>query len=144
MSIDFVHFTPYQALVGGAIIGIAVSILLLFQGKIAGISGILYHLLQPNAVNLRWRAAFLFGLLLSPFIWGLFSELPPIEVNTRSPLLIVSGVLVGYGTVLGSGCTSGHGICGIARLSKRSIIATGLFMASGLLTVYILRHIVGI
>lgn len=144
MSIDLIHFTPYQALEGGAIIGVAVSILILFQGKIAGISGILYHLLQPNAVNLRWRAAFLLGLLLSPLIWRLFSTLPIIEVNTSTSLLIVSGILVGFGTVLGSGCTSGHGICGIARFSKRSIVATCLFMVSGFLTVYILRHIVGI
>lgn len=144
MSIDLIHFTPYEAIVGGAIIGIAVSSLLLFQGKIAGISGILYRLLEPNAVNLRWRAAFLLGLLLSPIIWQWFFKLPVIEVNTGTPLLILSGALVGYGAVLGSGCTSGHGICGIARLSKRSIVATSLFMASGIITVYILRHIVGI
>jgi uncharacterized membrane protein YedE/YeeE len=144
MSIDLIHFTPYQALAGGTIIGVAVSVLILFQGKIAGISGILYHLLQPNAVNLRWRAAFLLGLSLSPFIWSLFSELPIIEVNTSTMLLILSGVLVGFGTVLGSGCTSGHGICGIARFSKRSILATCLFMASGFVTVYILRHIIGV
>ncbi|HEY3301146.1 MAG TPA: YeeE/YedE family protein [Methylophilaceae bacterium] len=144
MSIDLIHFTPYQALTGGAIIGLAVSVLILFQGKIAGISGILYHLLQPSAVNLRWRAAFLLGLLLSPFIWRLFAALPIIEVNTNTTLLILSGALVGLGTVLGNGCTSGHGICGIARFSKRSIVATCLFMVSGFLTVYIVRHIVGV
>lgn len=144
MSIDLIHFTPYQALAGGAIIGVAVSVLILFQGKIAGVSGILFHLLQPSAVNLRWRAAFLLGLLLSPFIWRLFSKLPIIEVNTSSTLLVVSGALVGLGTVLGNGCTSGHGICGIARFSKRSIVATCLFMVSGFLTVYIVRHIVGV
>lgn len=144
MSIDLIHFTPHEAILGDAIIGVAVSILLLFQGKVSGISGILYRLLEPNAVNLRWRAAFVLGLFLSPIIWQWFFHMPVIEVNTSPALLIVSGVLVGYGTVLGSGCTSGHGICGVARLSNRSIIATSLFMASGILTVYILRHIVGI
>ena len=144
MSIDLIHFTPHEAIVGGAIIGIAVSILLLFQGKIAGISGILYRLLEPSAVDLRWRTAFLLGLLLSPTIWQWFSQLPVIEVNTSTLSLVLCGILVGYGTVLGSGCTSGHGICGISRLSKRSFIATCLFMASGIITTYIVRHIVGI
>jgi len=144
MLIDLNNFTPYQSLGGGVIIGLAVSILLLFKGKVAGVSGILYQLLKPHTVQLGWRAAFILGLVISPFIWSLYAELPAIQVTASYPLLIVSGLLVGLGVSFANGCTSGHGICGMARLSKRSTIATSTFMASGFITVYFLRHVIGV
>lgn len=139
MMIDWTHFTPYSATLGGLIIGVAVALLLLFNGKIAGISGIIYNLFKFKSSKNVWQLAFLLGLLLSPLVWNIFAKLPVIEIDTSFPTLIISGVLVGLGTAFANGCTSGHGICGIARLSKRSIVATLIFMIAGILTVYVIN-----
>lgn len=130
------------ALAGGLVIGIATTILLLINGRIAGISGIIGGLLRMQRGDMSWRIAFIAGLILSPVIWQLFHALPEIRVETSTAMLILAGLLVGYGTRLGSGCTSGHGVCGVSRGSPRSIVATLTFMATGFATVYLLRHII--
>lgn len=136
------NFTPVSALLGGALIGISAFLLLWFNGRIAGISTIMSGLYTTEGANRHWRISFLSGLLLGAFLWHGFN---PDSLNLRQdyplPLILIGGFLVGFGTRLGSGCTSGHGICGIALLSMRSITATLTFMASGLLTVYLIRHI---
>lgn len=115
MTIDWQHFTPYSALAGGAIIGAAVALLLLFNGRIAGISGITGGLLSAGGRERGWRAAFLGGLLISPWLYAAAAALPSAEIAAGSGGLAVAGLLVGVGTRLGSGCTSGHGVCGVAR-----------------------------
>lgn len=130
------------ALAGGALIGIAASMLILFNGRIAGISGILGGVLNPGTTDRAWRLAFLAGLIVAPLVYGLAAPLPNVEVHAEEWMLIIAGLLVGFGTRYGAGCTSGHGVCGIARLSRRSIIATLVFIASGMLTVYVMRHLV--
>lgn len=144
MTIDWQHFTPWASLLGGALIGLAVLIFILFNGRIAGISGIIGGLIKPNIQDAGWRIAFIMGLLLSPLLWQLFVTLPAIEIQASNPLLIISGLLVGIGTRFGAGCTSGHGICGLSRLSPRSIVATVCFMLAGFVTVYITQHLLGI
>lgn len=144
MTIDWQHFTPWASLLGGTLIGLATLIFILFNGRIAGISSIIGGLIKPRLQDIGWRIAFLLGLLVSPLIWQLFIALPAIEIQANNPLLIVSGLLVGIGTRFGAGCTSGHGICGLSRLSPRSIVATACFMLTGFLTVYIARHLLGI
>ncbi|HEY0561745.1 MAG TPA: YeeE/YedE family protein [Methylophilus sp.] len=141
--IDWPHFTPWTSLLGGVLIGLAAALLLLLNGRIAGISGIVGGLLKPTMHDISWRIAFLVGLIASPLIWQLFAPLPAIQINTSTALIIMAGLLVGFGTRLGSGCTSGHGICGISRLSPRSIVATLSFMLTGILTVYVIRHVMG-
>lgn len=130
------------ALLGGALIGISAFLLLWFNGRIAGISGIMSGLYTTSGANRHWRIAFLIGLMLGAFLWQRFGTvaITPRQ-NYPMPLIVAGGFLVGFGTRLGSGCTSGHGICGIALLSPRSIAATLTFMASGLATVYLIRHI---
>ena len=136
------NFTPLAALIGGALIGISAFLLLWFNGRIAGISTIMSGLYTTEGANRHWRVSFLIGLLLGAFIWRWFSpETLTFRQNYPLPLIVIGGFLVGFGTRLGSGCTSGHGICGIALLSPRSITATLTFMVSGLLTVYLIRHI---
>ncbi len=137
MTIDYANFTPYLSYFGGVILGIAVAILYLFNGRIAGISSILSGALKPWRDNGLWRLSFVFGLLATSVFWRFFLGKPSISIDTPVLVLIVSGLLVGFGTRYGSGCTSGHGICGIARLSKRSIAATAIFMTVAILTVYI-------
>ena len=144
MAIDWQHFTPWASLLGGALIGLAVLIFILFNGRIAGISGIIGGLIKPSLQDAGWRIAFVMGLLVSPSLWQLFAALPAIEIQANNPLLIVSGLLVGIGTRFGAGCTSGHGICGLSRLSPRSIVATVCFMLAGFVTVYITQHLLGI
>lgn len=139
----FAQFTPWTALAGGLLIGLAVAILLLFNGRIAGISGIVGGLFKPAQSDVAWRLAFLLGLIIAPIIYGLVTAIPEVEVSASHWQLIFAGLLVGIGTRYASGCTSGHGICGIARLSRRSIIATFLFMTSGMAIVYVMRHVVG-
>lgn len=129
------------ALAGGVLIGIAASALLLFNGRIAGISGILGGVLNAGSSDTGWRFAFLIGLVIAPLFYGLVLPLPSVDVQAEPWLLIVAGLLVAFGTRYGSGCTSGHGVCGIARLSRRSIVATLVFIASGMLTVYVMRHL---
>lgn len=136
------NFTPVSALVGGALIGVAAVMLLLLNGRIAGVSGIAGRLLQPKAGDIAWRVAFLLGLMIGARAYDVWS---PVTIRIDAPvhILIAGGLLVGFGTRLGSGCTSGHGICGIARLSPRSIVATAIFAASAMVTVFIVRHVVG-
>ena len=141
IQIDWQVFTPIS-LVGGLILGLATVILLLGIGRIAGISGITSSLLKPKRVEM-WQVLFIAGLILSPLLYSVFRPLPDIEVTTSLPLLIAAGLLVGFGTRLGSGCTSGHGICGNARLSPRSMVATATFMAFGIITVFIGRQVLG-
>ena len=143
MSIDWAAFTPWSALAGGALIGLAASLFALLNGRVAGISGLLGSLLQRGAEGRGEKAAFVVGLLLAPLLWGLFAALPSIHFETGSLGLIVAGLLVGIGTRYGSGCTSGHGVCGLSRLSPRSLVATLCFMATGFATVFVLRHLLG-
>ena len=143
MIIDWNNFTLWTALAGGALIGISAALFILFNGRIAGISGIIGGLFRPVMHDAGWRIAFTLGLILAPIIWLLFAELPNIQIDATYNLLIVAGVIVGFGARYGSGCTSGHGVCGISRLSPRSIIATLAFMGTGFLTVFIMRHILG-
>lgn len=143
MLIDWQNFTPWTALAGGALIGLASAIFVLFNGRIAGITGILGGLLVPKRRDIGWRLAFIIGLTAAPFIWSLFAPLPAIQIEANDALLAVAGLIVGISTRYGSGCTSGHGVCGISRLSPRSIFATLAFMATGFLTVYVVRHILG-
>jgi uncharacterized membrane protein YedE/YeeE len=143
MSIDWQHFTPSTSLGGGILIGIAAGLLILASGKILGVSGILGGLFRPSAGETAWRLAFLLGLFLAPLGWRSLAALqsPPIETN--SAMLAIAGLLVGFGTRLGSGCTSGHGICGLSRLSPRSLVATALFMLAGFVTVFVSRLVIG-
>jgi uncharacterized membrane protein YedE/YeeE len=141
MNVDWTNFTPYSALMGGALLGVAVTVLLLWNGRIAGISGILGGLLQPKAGNIAWRVAFILGLMASPLVYSLFTELPSIEIEADLPILVLAGLLVGIGTRYGAGCTSGHGVCGLARFSLRSLVATLSFMFAGFITVWLVRHL---
>ena len=144
IDIAWSQFTPGAALTGGLLIDLAAASFLLLNGRIAGISGILGGLLVPARRDILWRVAFLAGLVGTPSLWLLFSELPPIQIDAGYPALIVAGLLVGIGTRYGSGCTSGHGVCGLSRLSPRSLVATLSFMATGFLTVFVIRHLMGV
>ncbi len=143
MSIDWTAFTPWSALLGGILIGLAAAIFVLLNGRIAGISGILGGLLRPASGDVVWRVAFLAGLILAPLAWLVLADLPPIRIEAGYPLVIVAGLLVGISTRYGSGCTSGHGVCGLSRLSPRSLAATLAFMATGFATVFVMRHLLG-
>jgi len=133
---------PYlAALAGGMLIGLAVAVLLLLNGRIGGISGILGGLLQPAGGDRGWRLAFLGGLIAAPLIYALIAPLPSVRIAASTPWLIAAGLLVGVGTRYGAGCTSGHGVCGIARLSPRSLLATAVFMLAGFATVFVVRHV---
>jgi len=140
------NFTPYSALIGGALIGLSAALLLFLNGRIAGISGIVAKVLFPEQRDdLSWRIYFLAGLLLGPMILRVVNGIPfDFNFETSLPVLLIAGLLVGYGTNLGSGCTSGHGICGLARLSPRSMFATVVFMAVAGITVFIVRHLLGL
>ena len=140
MSIDWINFTPWSALAGGAIIGLAAALFLLLNGRIAGISGVLGGLLKPVRGDIAWRAAFVLGLVGAPLIYGLFARLPVPQIDAGNAALIAAGLLVGIGTRYGSGCTSGHGVCGLSRLSPRSLVATACFMGAGIATVFVIRH----
>ena len=142
IQIDWQAFTPIS-LVGGVIIGVATVILLLGIGRVAGISGIASSLLKPKRVE-AWQVLFILGLIVSPLLYQLVAVLPEVKITSSWPLLISAGLLVGFGTRLGSGCTSGHGICGNARLSPRSMAATATFMLFGIITVYVGRQLLGL
>lgn len=138
------EFTPIASFLGGAMIGLSALMLLLLSGRIAGISGIVGQLISNPGSDAGWRIAFIVGLILAgPLLLVLTGSAPEAQVTGSWWLLIPAGLLVGFGTRLGSGCTSGHGICGLARLSPRSIAATGVFMATAFVTVFVARHVVG-
>ena len=141
MSIDWAHFTPWMSLAGGILIGISAALFILFNGRIAGISGILGGLLHPVQNDILWRVAFLAGLVIAPLLFGMLAPMPIAQVDAGTVTLIVAGLLVGIGTRYGSGCTSGHGVCGISRLSPRSMVATAAFMAAGFAAVFFVRHL---
>lgn len=138
------HFTPVSALVGGLVIGLGAVILMLSLGRIAGISGIVGGLLGLGRREIGWRLAFVIGLIAGPLLVGLIGGGMPQVVIDASPLTVLAGgILVGFGTRLGNGCTSGHGVCGLARLSRRSLVATAVFMTVAALVVFLERHILG-
>ena len=141
MHIEWNEFTPTLSLIGGSLIGLAAVILLLGNGRIAGIIGIIAGILKPSRGDYAWRLAFVIGLLASPIAYQTLAPLPASNIDASWLSLAIAGLCVGIGTRLGSGCTSGHGVCGIARLSMRSVVATLLFMGSGFLTVFIIRHV---
>lgn len=136
-------FAPTTALVGGLLIGAAAALLVALSGRIAGISGIVGGLLRPARDDIGWRAAFVIGLMAAPSLFEFFHAMPPPNIEANWLQLIIAGLLVGIGTRYGAGCTSGHGVCGISRLSPRSMLATVLFMATGFATVFIVRHVIG-
>lgn len=144
IEIAWSNFTPWSALAGGILVGLAAASFLLLNGRIAGISGILGGLLTPLKGDIAWRMAFMLGLLGAPAVWLLAADMPAIEINAGYPALIIAGLLVGVGTRYGSGCTSGHGVCGLSRLSLRSLVATLSFMATGFITVFVIRHVLGV
>lgn len=141
MTPDWHAFTPVTALAGGALIGLAAAALVLLGGRIAGISGILGGLLRRVPGERAWRAAFIGGLLMSPWVYGLVAGPMQTAIDAGWPTLLVAGLMVGLGTRLGAGCTSGHGVCGLSRLSLRSAVATAAFMAAGFATVFVMRHL---
>lgn len=143
IDIAWNSFTPWSALAGGLLIGLAAASFILLNGRIAGISGILGGLLTPRSSDIGWRIAFIAGLIVAPLAWLVARDLPEIRIEAGYPAIISAGLLVGIGTRFGSGCTSGHGVCGLSRLSPRSLVATLSFMAAGFVTVYLIRHVFG-
>jgi uncharacterized membrane protein YedE/YeeE len=143
MTLDGMHFTPATATAGGLLIGLAAALLVLLAGRIAGISGIVGGLLRPSRGDVAWRVAFLAGLLAAPVLWSAVAAPPELRIEAGDAALVVAGLLTGVGTRYGGGCTSGHGVCGIARLSRRSMVATLVFVAAGCATTFVLRHVVG-
>jgi uncharacterized protein len=142
--IDWDAFTPASALTGGVLIGLAAAAFVLLNGRIAGISGIVGGLLRPARGDVSWRVAFAVGLLVAPLTWPVLAALPEIQIDAGYPLVIAAGFIVGISTRYGAGCTSGHGVCGISRLSPRSIVATLAFMGAGFATVFVVRHLMGV
>ena len=148
MSVDWAAFTPAGAAIGGAMIGLAAALLILGAGRVAGIAGILggefQNLRRGQPLGrdaIRW--AFLAGLLIAPWLWRLAVPLPPVQVTGSTMLVVTGGLLVGVGVRLGNGCTSGHGVCGLSRFSLRSLVNVLAFMGAGVVTVFVLRHLVG-
>lgn len=138
--IDWTHFTPWTSLAGGILLGLASAMFVLLNGRILGISGILGGLLRPRAGDVGWRLAFLAGLLAAPILYVAVAGPSEARIDAGWGMVVLAGLLVGVGTRLGSGCTSGHGVCGLSRLSPRSLVATLAFMGAGFLTVFLLRH----
>ncbi|MBW8722060.1 MAG: YeeE/YedE family protein [Polaromonas sp.] len=141
MHINWNAFTPWPALAGGLLIGVAAAMFALLNGRIAGISGILGGLLRPARGDVAWRAAFIAGLAAAPLAYAVFSALPAVQIDAGDGTLVIAGLLVGIGTRYGSGCTSGHGVCGLSRLSLRSLTATAAFMGAGFAVVFVVRHL---
>ena len=137
------QFTPWASLGGGVLIGIAAILLMAVHGRIAGMTAILSGVIPPLGNDWRWRAAFLIGAVIAPLIYLASGGVVPFAVPVSNTALVIGGLIVGVGVVFGSGCTSGHGVCGMARLSPRSIVATGVFMLATFITVYIIRHVFG-
>ncbi len=141
MTIDWNHFTPWASLAGGVLLGLASALFILFNGRVLGISGILGGLLRPRAGDAGWRIAFIAGLLAAPAVWSMFAAPVVPRIDATPALLVVAGLLVGWGTRYGSGCTSGHGVCGLSRMSPRSLVATLAFMGTGFASVFVMRHL---
>ena len=145
MSILWNEFTPWASLAGGLLIGLSAALLIALLGRVAGISGITGALLQmPTWSAVKqwgWRLAFIVGMVAAPLVWQLFAPLPAMETPSNPVVVIVAGLLVGFGTRMGSGCTSGHGVCGLSRLSMRSLAATLTFIATGAVIVFVMRHV---
>ncbi|MAK61924.1 MAG: YeeE/YedE family protein [Ponticaulis sp.] len=138
------NFTPISASIGGALIGVSAVLLMALNGKIAGISGVLSGTMFAASGDKLWRILFVVGLIAAPVLYGLISgEKPAFELDAGLPLILIGGFLVGFGTRLGSGCTSGHGVCGLSRLSLRSFVSVGLFMGVGMVTVALARSLIG-
>ena len=144
MTIDWSAFTPWSALAGGVLIGIAAAMFALLNGCVAGISGVVGGLLRPARGDVGWQAAFVLGLVGAPLVYLLFTGLPKPQIDAQYAALIAAGLLVGVGTRYGSGCTSGHGVCGLSRLAPRSLVATAAFMGAGFATVFVVRHLLGV
>lgn len=145
MNIDWAHFTPWSSLSGGIILGVASALFILINGRVLGISGILGGLLPPKSGDTFWRLAFLAGMFASPWVFNILAPADFIttpQIDADLVMLVIAGLLVGIGTRYGSGCTSGHGVCGLSRMSPRSLVATLSFMAAGFLTVYVVRHLI--
>lgn len=144
MTIDWSHFTPWASLSGGVLLGLASALFILLNGRILGVSGILGGLIPPKRSDALWRLAFLAGIFTSPWVFNALapsSLLSAPRIDAGVVLLVIAGLLVGIGTRFGSGCTSGHGVCGLARLSPRSLVATLTFMAAGFAVVFVARHL---
>ena len=144
MTIDWNAFTPWSSLAGGVLIGVAAAMFLLLNGRIAGISGILGGLLKPIKGDVAWRVAFVAGLVGAPLVYTLVAAAPPLQIDAGYGALMAAGLLVGIGTRYGAGCTSGHGVCGLSRLSLRSLVATVAFMGAGFVTVFVVRHVLAV
>ena len=140
MRIDWIHFTPWTSLTGGILLGLASALFILVNGRILGISGIVGGLLRPTPGDSGWRLSFIAGLLAAPLLYALFAVPLPVRIDAGWGSLILAGLLVGAGTRYGAGCTSGHGVCGLSRLSPRSLLATLMFMGAGFATVFVVRH----
>jgi uncharacterized membrane protein YedE/YeeE len=141
MTIDWNHFTPWMSLAGGIVLGLASALFILFNGRVLGISGIVGGLLRPKTRDIVWRLSFLLGMLVAPSLYVAFIGPMVATIDASWAMVIVAGLLVGIGTRYGSGCTSGHGVCGLSRMSPRSLVATLSFMAAGFITVFLLRHV---
>lgn len=141
MNIDWSNFTPWASLAGGLLLGLASAIFILVNGRILGISGIVGGLFRPKAGDVGWRLSFLLGLLVAPLLYALVAGPIAPRIDAGWATVTIAGVLVGVGTRYGSGCTSGHGVCGLSRLSPRSLVATLAFMGAGFVTVYVMRHL---
>ena len=144
MTIAWNEFTPWTALIGGMLIGLAAAMFALLNGRVAGISGVLGGLFKPTRGDIGWRLAFIGGLVGASLVYHLFATLPAVQIDASYVALVVAGLLVGVGTRYGSGCTSGHGVCGLSRLSPRSLVATLAFMGAGFVTVFVVRHLFSI
>ena len=144
MTIAWNVFTPWTALIGGMLIGLAAAMFALLNGRVAGISGVLGGLFKPTRGDIGWRVAFIGGLVSASLVYRLFATLPAVQIDASYAALVVAGLLVGVGTRYGSGCTSGHGVCGLSRLSPRSLVATLAFMGAGFVTVFVVRHLFSI
>ena len=144
MSIDWNAFTPWSSFGGGMLIGLAAALFVLLNGRIAGISGVLGGLLTPLRGDVLWRVAFIGGMVAAPLAYSVVLALPSVQIDASYPALVAAGLLVGVGTRYGAGCTSGHGVCGLSRLSLRSLVATGAFMAAGFVTVYVLGQLINL
>ena len=140
MLIDWTHFTPWAALAGGVLLGLASALFVLLNGRILGISGIVGGLLRPRAGDMGWRLAFLVGMLVAPGLYWLVVGPTQPRIDATWGMVVMAGLLVGVGTRYGSGCTSGHGVCGLSRMSPRSLVATLAFMGAGFVTVFLIRH----